>query len=281
MNVSDALAGAARRLESTGVPNSILEARFLLGFTLNKDLSFLIAHPEYELSEAETRTYRDLIARRAGREPCQYLTGRQEFNGLDFEVSSDVLIPRPETEILVENAVSVLAKSNNPRFLELGVGSGCISVSILHSIPGASAIAVDVSREALEIARRNATKNGVSGRLELIHSDLFADVRESFEVIVSNPPYVPDGDIDALQAEVRDFEPYKALAGGSDGLDTVRRIIRDAAKYLNPGGSLILEIGFGQAAVVSDLLDPAVWSTPNILPDFQGIPRIVSTRRNK
>lgn len=281
MNVSDALTEATVKLEMGGVPNSIREARSLLALTLKKDLSFLIARPEYTLSPEEAGTFTERIDRRTAREPFQYLTGYQEFYGLAFEVTRDVLIPRPETAILVETAIEVLAGRDNSRFLELGVGSGCISVSILHSIASATAIAVDISRAALETARRNASRHGVSERLDLVLGDLFAGIQENFDVIVSNPPYVPDGDIDSLQAEVRDFEPHAALAGGADGLDIVRRIIRGCSKHLNPGGNLILEIGFGQAEAVSDLLAPDIWLTPSILPDFQGIPRIVAARRNK
>ncbi|HEV7698686.1 MAG TPA: peptide chain release factor N(5)-glutamine methyltransferase [Pyrinomonadaceae bacterium] len=278
MNIADAIAAAAIKLADAGVAEPRREAASLMAFTLGRPSAFLIAHPEYELMAEESAAFEAFIARRASREPFQCITGRQEFWRLEFDVVPGVLIPRPETEILVEAAVNVISSHHEPRFIEAGVGSGCISVSILHSVPAARAIATDVSISALQLAAQNALKHGVAARLKLREADLFAGVEGSFDLIVSNPPYIPDGDIGGLQAEVRDFEPIGALAGGRDGLDIIRLIVADSCHLLRPGGVLIMEIGEGQAAAVKGLFEPRVWQTPKFLADLQAIDRVVIAR---
>jgi release factor glutamine methyltransferase len=218
--------------------------------------------------------FKSVIRQRAKREPFQYITGRQEFYGLEFEVRPGVLIPRPETEFLVEAAIEVLSPIDNPRFYEIGVGSGCISVSILHAVQGARAVAVDTSDAALELADRNADKHGVAERLELISGDTFERAIGQFDLIVSNPPYIPHGDIQALQPEVRQFEPREALAGGPDGLSVIERIVDDAPLRLLPAGVLLVEIGFDQAESVEKLFDQNVWQRVEFIADLQDIPRI-------
>jgi release factor glutamine methyltransferase len=192
MNVAEALAYGASQLEAGKIENARRDAQLLLSNAIDRDTAFLIAHPEYELTNDETLQFTFYLDRRADREPLQYIIGKQEFYGLEFEVTPDVLIPRPETEILVEAAIKRFAKHNELRFLEIGVGSGCISVSILKNLPRAEAIGVDISNAALEIARRNADRHHVTERLTLICSDVYAKLNEShFDLIVSNPPYIP------------------------------------------------------------------------------------------
>lgn len=275
MNIAESLAFAAASLEASGVAESRREAASLLTFVLARPGSFLIAHPEYELNDSELTGFEECVRRRSNREPFQYITGTQEFFGLEFRVTRDVLIPRPETEVLVEAAIEVLGSLKSPHFLEIGVGSGCISISILHSVIDAQAVAVDVSSGALRIAMENAHIHGVSERLRLRERDLFDGLNEKFDMIVSNPPYIPDLDIGQLQPEVRTFEPHSALAGGSDGLDIIKRIVDGAPGHLKPGGSLLLEIGFGEADAVELLFRTPYWLECRLLPDLQGIPRII------
>lgn len=278
MNVGEAIASGSSALFQAGIPENRNEASSLLCFSIDRPRSFLVAHPEYQLTAAEALKFEDAIRRRSTREPFQYIIGKQEFYGLDFLVDSGVLIPRPETEILVEAAVDVLANCVDPRFCEIGVGSGCVSVSLLVNVPKAEAVASDVSTAALAFARKNAEMHGVSGRLELVESDLFEFIRGRFDLLVSNPPYVPAEDIEALQPEVRDFEPHLALSGGRGGLDIITRIANESPQYLKPRGRLMMEIGTAQSERVTTLFDPAIWDSPKFLLDLQQIPRIANVR---
>ena len=279
VSIAESLNDAERTLAESGVAEPRRESVSLLARALQKDKTFLYTYPERELSDSEENLFDSLLHRRASREPFQYITGVQEFYGLEFEVTPDVLIPRPETEMVVEEAVKILGANNTSSFCEVGIGSGCIAISILHQIISATAIGLDVSISALQIARRNATKNGVGERLTLVESDVFASLEtRSFDAIVSNPPYVPLKDLDGLQAEVRDFEPHLALTDGSNGLSIVQRIIDGAPKYLREHGSLLLEIGFDQSERVAQMFATDVWQTPEFLPDLQGIPRLVHSR---
>ncbi|MEQ1645354.1 MAG: peptide chain release factor N(5)-glutamine methyltransferase, partial [Pyrinomonadaceae bacterium] len=242
MTLAEYLAAAAMRLKTASVDQPERQASSLLKFVLDRPASFLIAHPEYELSGDEAAAFAVAVERRSTREPFQYIVGRQEFYGLDFVVEPEVLIPRPETEILVEAAIAELSCLQTPRFCEVGVGSGCVSISILVNLPNAKAVGVDVSRSAIAVAERNAVTHNVTDRFELIESDLFANIKGRFDLIVSNPPYIPVEDIETLQIEVRDYEPLTALSGGPGGLDIVKRIISEAPVHLVTSGSLIMEI---------------------------------------
>lgn len=281
-SIREHLKSAAEILQSSGVLQPSREAKSLLAFALEKDRTFLVAHSEYELSTNEEKRFRDFLTRRARREPFQYITGRQEFYGLDFLVNEDVLIPRPETELIVENAIAILRAVENARICEVGVGSGCISTAILHNIETARAIGLDISDEALQIARKNSETHKVSERLELKISDVFAALTdEKFDLIVSNPPYISSADIESLQDEVRDYEPLTALTDGRDGLSIVEKIVFGAPKFLKDGGFLLMEIGFGQSAKVAEMFSAKVWRGAAILPDWQGIPRIVRAQMNE
>ena len=276
MKVADALGGAAQQLTDAGVAEPRPEAGSLLEFAIGREKVFLIAHPDYDLTSAEMESYDHVVTRRAAREPFQYIVGKQEFYGLDFEVNPDVLIPRPETELLVERAISELAKLERPKFCEIGVGSGCIAVSVLKNVPEATAIGVDISEKALDVAGKNAKKHGVADRLVLRKSDIFSAVGdERFHAVLSNPPYVPDADMLNLQAEVRDFEPALALTDGRDGLWIIERIVSEAPIRLRSGGILMIEIGVGQAERVAQMFDGVVWQAVEFLHDLQQIPRTV------
>ena len=273
-NISETLKSAAEILRCADIVEPRREAGSLLAFALQKDKTFLIAHSEYKLSAIEETRFRTLLERRADREPFQYITGRQEFYGLDFAVTKDVLIPRPETEMIVENALELLPE--NGRFCEIGIGSGCISISILHTAKTVSAIGADISEAALKIAKINAETHRVSDKLELKVSDVFDNLTgEIFDLIVTNPPYIPGADIKNLQKEVRDFEPLSALTDGKDGLSIIEKIVRTAPDFLKPDGFLLMEIGINQAGKIKEMFFPNIWQNVEILTDLQGIPRMV------
>jgi len=276
MTVAEAIAFAADALTIAGIAEPVREANSLLQFTIVRDRAFVIGHPEYELTDSEAELFRNSVARRAAREPFQHIVGRQEFYGLDFLVTPDVLIPRPETELIVERAIELLTGLPSPRFLEIGVGSGCISVAILKHCPKASATAGDISEPAIEVARRNAAMHGVSERLNILNSDIFENVPDDqFDLIVSNPPYVPLDEYADLQPEVRDHDPRIAVTDGSTGLTIIERIIDQAPKHLRSGGHLLMEIGYGQHEQVRSLFDPAIWKADGFVHDLQGIARTV------
>ena len=274
--IADILIRGEQCLADAGIPDPRREAVTLTATALGRHRTFLYAHPEYEPTTDELGRIEEFLLRRADREPLQYIRGSQEFYGLDFEVSLDVLIPRPETEMLVERAINYLNGISKPRFMDIGTGTGCIAISILKHVPEARALAVDISPAAISVARRNAEHNGVAERLILIESDLFSNVpAERFHLIVSNPPYVPEPDIEGLQPEVRDHEPHLALTDGRDGLSIIAEIVQRAPEFLLPGGHLLVEFGFGQAEAVWKMLSAKVWEGVSTDPDLQGIPRML------
>ena len=278
-NIAENLKKASRILDESGISESRREAASLLALALKKDKIFLTAHDDYLLSDEEEKLFEDFLQRRANREPLQYIRGTQEFFGLDFTVTPDVLIPRPETELIVENAIEILKDFENPKFCEVGIGSGCISISILHEIKNSSAIGLDISENALKIAQINAERNSVAERLKLEISDIFEILKnENFDLIVSNPPYISREDVNNLQAEVKDFEPLTALTDGRDGLSIIKKIILDAPKFLRGGGYLLMEIGFAQSEKVSRMFDKNVWQSVEFVKDLQGIPRMVKAQ---
>ncbi|HWF89569.1 MAG TPA: peptide chain release factor N(5)-glutamine methyltransferase, partial [Pyrinomonadaceae bacterium] len=220
---------------------------------------------------------RGFVERRAAGEPLQYITGVQDFYGREFRVTPDVLIPRPETELLVEAALEVTT-SKDTLICDVGTGSGCIALTLLCEMSRARAVAIDKSAAALEIAKQNAAKLDVSDRSVFVVSDCFDALDPDeyhFDLIVSNPPYVAESALAGLQREVRDHEPLVALSPGADGLTVIRRLLTGAPAYLKPNGHLLMEIGFDQGESVRDLIDEAVWSLLEVRPDLQCIPRIV------
>lgn len=280
MTIEDALKIGYLELNAASVPEPRTEAKLLLQHAAGRGRSFIVAHPEYVLTEGESAAYLAFVGRRALREPFQYIVGRQEFYGADLIVTPDVLIPRPETEILVERAIELLNTFRAPRFLEIGVGSGCISVSILKNVTAATAVGIDISTAALKVAASNAEILGVADRLKLLRSDLFDSVEpDLFDLIVSNPPYVPAREMAALQPEVREHEPRTALTDEGDGLSVISRIIAGSFERLLPGGSLLIEIGHGRSNEVAKMLDPILWPESRFEPDLQGIPRVAIARR--
>jgi release factor glutamine methyltransferase len=213
----------------------------------------------------------------------QYITGHQEFFGLDFEVNPAVLIPRPETELLVEAALPLVGNAGTPLICDVGTGSGCIIISLLHARPDARGIAVDFSAEALRVARRNAERNAVVERVSFVAGDGFAAFsrdRQRFDLIVSNPPYIADAALAGLQREVRDHEPFLALTSGVDGLGMIKRLLLQAPELLIEGGHMVLEIGFGQHEAIPRLLNRRIWELIAVHHDLQGIPRTVVLQKH-
>ena len=284
LTIADALREAAEDLRASGVGEARREAGSLLSHALARDRAFLVTHADELLTAEQLRSFRSLVGRRAAGEPLQYIKGTQEFYGLDFEVNTDVLIPRPETELLVETALEILKGTGSPLLCDVGTGSGCIAVSLLHARTDARAFALDVSPAALEVAARNAARNGVAERITLYVSDCFdalaPDRHEAarFDLVASNPPYVAEEDLGGLQREVREHEPRVALTPGGDGLSVIRRLVTEAPRHLKPGGHLLMEIGFNQHERVAALIDPRVWTLLDIHQDLQGIPRTVALR---
>jgi release factor glutamine methyltransferase len=278
-SIAESLDRAERILASSGIAEPRREAISLVTASTRRDKTFVYAHPEYDLTTDELDTFEAILKRRSNREPLQYITGVQEFYGLDFEVTPDVLIPRPETELLVEQALKILTGNEAMSFCEVGVGSGCISVSILYHASDATAIGLDVSRPAIKVAERNARKHGVADRLNILESNVFEGLGNvRFGFIVSNPPYISAREMEGLQPEVRNYEPRSALTDERDGLSIIRRIASDSLEYLSDPGILLIEIGFDQADQVASMFDAAIWHTPEFTSDLQGIRRVVSAR---
>ena len=281
-SIARAIVEAAQILRRAGVPEARREAASLIEHLTGRDRTFLITHAESGLASADVRRLRALVERRAAGEPLQYITGRQDFYGLDFEVTPDVLIPRPETELLVETALELLADTEHPRICDVGTGSGCIPISILHERTDAQAVGLDLSLPALGVAARNALRHHVRERLSLVASDCLAAIdagRARFSMLVSNPPYITEDAFSDLQREVRDHEPRLALTPGGDGLGIIRRLIKDAPGFLETGGHFLMEIGFDQQEAVRALIDSRVWELLDIHKDLQGIPRIVALKK--
>ena len=265
-------------------PTALPDAALLLTHVLGIDRTTLRAHPELPITREQQADYQAALERRLRFEPIQYILGSQEFYGHALRVTPAVLIPRPETELLVEAVAARLPPGNGApaksiRILDVGTGSGAIAIALAHLLPLAQIIAVDLSPEALAIARENARTHGLLDRITLLQSDLFAAVVTDapFAAIVSNPPYIPDADAPTLHPQVRDHEPSSALFSGPSGLEFYQRLIPKAASLLIPNGLLALEIGHGQRDPIADLLH--FWDQVEFLPDLQQIPRVALARR--
>jgi release factor glutamine methyltransferase len=301
MDIRAALKEAMSRLRAANVPSHTLAAELLLMHTLECDRTWLYTHPEAALDPAAAEKFFALVARRAAGEPTQYLTGKQEFWGLEFEVTSAVLIPRPETEHVVEVALERLgprgikinlatgAPSPPLRVADVGTGSGCLAVALAHELPHAEIFATDISAAALEIARRNATRHNVAGRIHFLRTNLLEEFfhesritkNESrpFDLIVSNPPYVARNEANQLPREVRDHEPASALFGGPTGVEIYARLIEQSAALLRDGGNLVLELGYNSLDRVRAILaaNPQ-WRDLKVTNDLAGIPRVLSAK---
>jgi release factor glutamine methyltransferase len=286
LTISEAIREGARRLRYSGVSEDRRTAGLLLSHTLGVDRTHLLTKSGEPVDEARYQSYLALVGRRAAGEPLQYITGHQEFYGLDFLVNPAVLIPRPETELLVEQVIKLARESgeSSPLIVDTGTGSGCIAVAVAANIDSARVMATDISTAALEVARKNAERHGMRGRIEFLEGDLLEPLerrglRGAVDFIASNPPYVEEKNAGAVQREVRDWEPRSALFGGADGLDFYRRLFVDGLKYVKPGGHLVCEIGYGQLDQVGGLMTGPSWELIDVARDLQGIPRTLTARR--
>jgi release factor glutamine methyltransferase len=282
-SISEAIREAAQTLRQWGVPDARREAGSLLEHIIGRDRTFIITHAEDLITPEEQQSFRGCVARRAGGEPLQYIIGSQAFFGLDFEVTKDVLIPRPETELLVETALALVDNGPEaPSVCDVGTGSGCIAVALLHENQRATALGIDLSIEAIQVARRNAARHSVGARISFLVADCLSALgsgKPIFDLVVSNPPYVAASALEGLQREVRDHEPRLALTPGVDGLTIIRRLLVDSGAFVKTGGHLLLEIGFDQGAAVERLIDRTSWKFLDIHHDLQGIPRIVALQK--
>jgi release factor glutamine methyltransferase len=281
MNLRQALTGAAAQLAADPHlhGNAQRDAELLLLHVVQVSRATLLAHPDRELTPDQRAQYGDAIARRLRHEPIQYITGQQEFYGLAMNVTPAVLIPRPETEHLVEAVLRLLPADEPQAIADIGTGSGAIAIALATHLPRAQITALDISAEALAVTEANARKHNVANRIRFVESDLLAAVGDkpaTFDAIVSNPPYVAETDRGTLSPEVRDYEPATALFAGEAGLDVYRRLIPQAHQALKPGGLLALEIGQGQRDGIRELLQG--WDGVSFLNDLQEIPRVALAR---
>ena len=302
LDVRAALKEGMARLRAANVPSHTLATELLLMHALGRDRTWLYTHPEASLDVANVEKYLALIARRAAGEPTQYLTGKQEFWGLEFEVTPAVLIPRPETEHVMEVALARLGARGfkihldtgmpreKMRVADVGTGSGCLAVALAWELPHAEVFATDISAPALEVAGRNAARHNVADRIHFLRTNLLDALGEesptgigklaSFDLIVSNPPYVGRDDASQLQREVRDYEPDEALFAGPTGVEMYARLIEEAGRLLRPGGILVLELGYNSAQHVRDLFaGQNCWTKVAFTNDLAGIPRVAAADR--
>jgi release factor glutamine methyltransferase len=279
--VADARAWALEKFKRARVQSPEISADLLLGLVLGWDRVRVLSYREEVLADEDWIRFQELVSRRLKGEPLQYLRGEQEFFGLSFEVSPDVLIPRPETEILAEKAINLIRKDfpSRCRLLDVGTGSGCIAITIAHEVPSSIPVATDISMSALRIACRNAARHGAC--VQFIQSDLLRcfPSRPCFDFILSNPPYVALQECDTLPSEVRNYEPHGALFGGNSGMEIYDRLIPEAAPRLATGGFLLVEAGAGQAERIGRIIEGAGLALEEVVDDLHGIPRCLVGRK--
>jgi release factor glutamine methyltransferase len=297
MDARTAFKTGIARLRDADVPSFTLAAELLLLHVAGHDRTWLYAHPEDEITAEQEERFFSLVARRAGGEPTQYLTGKQEFWGLEFEVTPDVLIPRPETEHVIEVALDRLAlreiragrkqtlSGEGLRVADIGTGSGCIAVSLAKDLPGARIVATDISPEALEVAQRNAARHKFADQIEFFRANLLEGVpsptsaARRFDLIASNPPYIGRREGPTLQREVRDHEPEVALYGGEEGYELYADLVTQSAAHLVPGGIAVFELGHDSLPAVQPLFDTPEWTRVGVTNDLAGVPRVIAAER--
>jgi release factor glutamine methyltransferase len=283
VSLRDALSSAVKFLTAARVPSPRMNAELLLRFTLDVDRAYLYAHSERELTADEQTRYDEALAKRARGVPAQYITGHQEFWGMDLIVNPAVLIPRPETEHVIETVLRLTngdRSSPGMRIVDVGTGSGCIALALAKELPKAEIHATDISPAALEVARANAARHQLDNRIHFHETDLLERLEPpSFDFVVSNPPYVGKSEQDQVQLEVRKFEPRNAVFAGPTGLEVIERLIPQAQSALRPGGWLVMEISGTIAEGVKRQL--AQWDAVQVSNDLQGIPRVASARKHK
>ena len=286
MTVLEVIQRSTEFLARKGVDSPRLQAELLLAHQLNLPRMKLYLNFERALAPAETDAFRELVKRRGQREPLQHIIGSVSFCGLEIAVNRSVLVPRPETELLAEQGWTFLsqlstAAAQPPTALDFGTGSGCLAIALAAHCPAVHVVAIEISAEALALARQNAVRHGVAARIQFLEGDGFAALPDvaRFDLIISNPPYIPTSELDALQPEVRDYDPRVALDGGTDGLDHYRRLAAEAAQFLKPGGKIMLEFGDGQAEPARAIYERQMWIVEAILEDYTQRPRNLIARQ--
>ena len=259
--------------------DAALDAEVLARHVLGWDLARLLAHDREPATDAVTQRFQSAIRRRISHEPVAMIVGHREFWNLDFTVTPATLVPRPETELIVEEALKRIPRDAPATILDIGTGTGCLAIALMYERPSARAVATDLSHDALLVARENARTHGVDGRVRFVQTDLAGGLRLRADVIVSNPPYVPLKSAPALPPEVAQYEPALALFGGDDGLAVMRRLLQETPRHVARGGTLIVEFGFGQEMDVRAAAEREGWTTDRVLEDLQGIARTVVLRR--
>lgn len=272
--VAQMISWAVKELESSS-ETPMLDARVILAHVLGKDSVYVMTERDVVLPRAHEWVYREAIEKRKKGTPIAYITGMKEFMGMDFRVSESVLIPRADTEVLVEKAIEILKCRKEAKVLDLCCGSGAIGLSIAKFIEGAHVVLADISKEAIGVSRENAVLLGLDGRVDFVVSDLFEGISGSFDLIASNPPYISGKDMETLPKDVADYEPHGALYGGEDGLDFYRKITENAISRLNKDGVLIFEIGYDQGDEVMDIMKRNGFKGIELLRDLSGRPRVV------
>ena len=279
MNIEEILKKEINNLKQNNIENSTLKAKILLANILNVKKEYLLIHSEEEIKQEDKIKYENCIKELIKGKPLQYITNKQEFMGLDFYVDENVLIPQPDTEILVEKTIEIAETTQKNKILDMCTGSGCIAISLAKKINNTQIIAVDISNNALNVANKNAINNNVENKIKFINSDMFNNIEEKFDIIVSNPPYIETETINKLEIEVQN-EPHLALDGGIDGLKFYKTIANNAFKYLNENGYLLLEIGYNQQNSVTQLLqDIGKYKDIETVKDLGGNYRIVIARK--
>lgn len=274
---AELLARAEQILAAASTPQPRAEAEFLLAWTLAMTRTRMLAFASEAVGEGDAQKFFSLVERKKRGEPVAYIIGETDFCSLTLRSDARALVPRPETEELVQYCANLFERGANPEILDLCTGSGCIALALAAKFPRSRVTAADIDEDALSLAAENARLTKLQERVKLLQSDLFENVSGAFDLIVSNPPYIAAGDVPGLSAEVQ-CEPKRALDGGADGLDVIRRIVSCAADYLNPRGTLALEIGAGEASAVCALFDARVWEG-GVKKDFAGVERFVFARR--
>jgi release factor glutamine methyltransferase len=296
MDARTALKTGIAGLREADVASFTLAAELLLLHVVGRDRTWLYSHPEDEITPEQEEQFLALVARRAAGEPTQYLTGKQEFWGLAFEVTPDVLIPRPETEHVIEVALDRLAvreiragrkqtlSGEGLRIADVGTGSGCIAIALAKDLPGSKILATDISPAALQVAQRNAIRHNFADRIEFVRANLLEGVSlelklQHFDLIASNPPYISRREEPTLQREVREHEPALALYGGEEGYELYAALVTQSAAHLKPGGIIVLELGHDSLPAVQPLFDTPDWTNVGVTNDLAGIPRVIAAER--
>ncbi len=281
MKIQQLLQQARTALDVRGLATPRLDAELLLAFSIDRERHFLYAHPAKELSGVELKRFRSLVERRIKGEPVAYITGRKEFWSLDFEVTPDVLIPRPDTEILIEEILKFSGQEREKkiRILEIGTGSGVISIALAFELENAFITATDFSPKALSIAMRNAVNNNMEEKISFLCGDIFEPVKEKFDIIVSNPPYISEDEFRLLAPEVREYEPRQALVAGPEGTEFHRKLACDGERFLEKNGWLVMELGAGQRFAIEKILKDKDYCDITFRSDYAGIERVAMAKK--